>query len=733
MADGARRTFVTWWHVWCLALIIGYAVRTIPGVGPDHAVAWLDGGWQIAISLSCALLCYLRARAARTLRIWIWAVGALCAESAAKIYFFCFASFGFRSGVSPVDILIFVMFAQLIVAFALFGIHQRRHMDNSADLDGLLVGCGLITVLSALGGPWIDRVLTNDDTVNAVMIGYVAVQAAVFVEVSIIMAMRRWRFSPECSLMVLGLACGVVWMLLAAVVSGAHSGDPLDDILELRTLLIALLPGWSQVRAQPTDARRLVIGMPLLTSAVAVAVLTIGAFHPITGFAIWSAAITVLVALARLAISYSQIDAAAQLRILAETDELTGLPNRRGFYAQGAELAARSGTALLLIDLDKFKVVNDTMGHASGDDLLRVIGRRLDDLAGPQLLARLGGDEFAVVLPASAVPECTRQILDEIERPAVLDGVPVRIGASIGVAYNPDHGSDIPQLLRVADEALYRAKDRGGVVAYAAPDSLSPPSGPIAPVAGPREAVEADALTVTYRPVVAVGDHRVVSAQALVHWKHPTRGALCLSDLLPLVGTDPLIDALTTSALRTVLSTAADLHRRATPLPISMDISSSAGGSRATGRIRAMRFLRGLPPDRSPVHDDLDAALTARLLRELRELGGCIDIDDIGPDFSALARLERLPVTAVQIDRALLGDADDPDHVGPAESIIDAAHHLGLTVIVDGVESHAIVDTLAAIGCDMIAGPLIAEPMTADELFEWVARNVDRPAPVQPT
>lgn len=459
-----------WWHRWCLALILGYAIRTIPGVGPDHGVAWLDGGWQIAISASCAVLCYLRARQAGTLRIWGWAVGALGAETAAKIYFFCFATFGFRSGVSPVDMLIFAMFAQLIVAFALFGAYQRKDMEHSADLDGLLVGCGLITLLSAIGAPWIDRMLTSDNSINSVVVGYVVVQAVVFVEVFIILAIRRWRFSPECALMLLGLVCGVVWMFLATVVTGAHSGDPLDNILELRTLLIALLPGWAATRARPTQSRGLVIGMPMLTSTVAVAVLVAGSLRQVAAVAIGFAAVTVLVALGRLAISYSQIEATAHLRILAETDELTGLPNRRGFYAQGTEIAATDGTALLLIDLDKFKDVNDTMGHATGDELLRQIAGRLDDLTGQHLLARLGGDEFALLAPGPDAVELGRRLVREIEQPVLLDGVSVQVGASIGIAHNPDHGRDIPQLLQLADVALYRAKECGGVVVCAGPD-----------------------------------------------------------------------------------------------------------------------------------------------------------------------------------------------------------------------------------------------------------------------
>ncbi|MFT4262888.1 MAG: bifunctional diguanylate cyclase/phosphodiesterase [Nocardioides sp.] len=727
--------FLTWWQRWCLVAILGYAVRTIPGVGPDHAVNALDGTWQVAISLSCALLCLLRARAAGTAGVWAWAAGALLAEASAKAYLFTLAGVGFRSGVSLTDMLIFVMFGQLIVAFSLYGLRQRRRMGTSADLDGLLTGCGLVTLLLALGSPWIERMLTGDDTVDAVIVGYVVVQAVLLVEVAIILAVRGWQVSRECVIMLAILGCGCVWMALATLLIHAHSGDPLDNILEARTLLIALLAGQPSGRARRDDGNGLVIGIPLLMSAVAVAVLVAGSLRPITPLALAGAAGTVLLALGRLAVSYRELAAADHLRVLAETDELTGLPNRRGFFARGTELCAVPGTALLLIDLDKFKFVNDTMGHAVGDDLLREVARRLDDIVGDHLLARLGGDEFAALMPAREAEGFGARLARALGEPIVLDGAQLRIGASVGVALNPDHGQDIPRLLQLADVALYRAKERGGVVVYS----------PLGAVGGEareqtrddalllaelRDAIAGDTLTVHYQPIVSTTDRRLVSAEALVRWNHPARGLLAPADFLPLVRENRLMDQMTMSVLRIVVAQGAALLRRGTPVPISLNLfPPTLGDLDLPGRIGGELERGGLPPELLIVEITEEFMLrdpdrSASVLRELRDMGIGISVDDFGTGFSALAYLHQLPITTVKIDRAFVGEiSHDARAAALTRSVVDLAHGISLVAVAEGVDSAETFDQLATIGCDMVQGFFISRPVLAAELEEWAGRS----------
>jgi len=420
---------------------------------------------------------------------------------------------------------------------------------------------------------------------------------------------------------------------------------------------------------------------------------------------------------------------------LAEHDTLTGLPNRTLFHRRAdlAVAAARQGgppAVIAIIDLDRFKEINDTLGHPNGDRLLIEVARRLAEQTHPQdTVARLGGDEFGVVLRDAADPEALLARLRTIIAAEIgVSGLPLSIEASVGYVVAPDDGTDIDELLQRADVAMYVAKAKhAGVVRYdPSQDEYDPAN--LSLVAELRHAIDDGQLVLHYQPKIQVGDGKVEAVEALVRWQHPVHGLLAPGRFLPLVEQTDLIDRLTQWVLETALRDLGDLGPAAGGLAVAVNVSArSVARSEFAGAVMATLGRVGMPAHRLIVEMTETALLVdperaADVLADLARSGVRISLDDFGQGHTSLGYLSALPVHELKIDRAFVSDMlVNPAHAAIVRSIVDLGHNLSMRVVAEGVEDAAVLSSLGAAGCDIAQGYLIARPMPAAALRDWLA------------
>lgn len=428
---------------------------------------------------------------------------------------------------------------------------------------------------------------------------------------------------------------------------------------------------------------------------------------------------------------------AAENEHQAGHDSLTGLPNRHRFYAcaeQMIRLGRRYGSsaAVLVIDLDRFKEVNDTLGHRGGDLLLQQAGDRLrGELRDSDTIGRVGGDEFAVLLPetagAAAVLEVAGRLREALEQPFVLDGLSVHVTGSIGGALYPEHGDSVGTLLRLADVAMYAAKGlHSGCEVYAAEHDRVGPS-PLTLLGELRQAVDEEELVLHYQPKVEIATGRVASVEALARWQHPERGLLGPMEFIPVAEQTGMIKPLTSWVLDAALRQCRAWADAGVPLRVAVNLSASnfldAG---LPNEIAHLLDKWGLAPDQLQVEITESTimsipARTTGVLAHIHEMGVTLSIDDFGTGYSSLARLQKLPVDELKIDRTFVGNL--ADHGGDAfivSSAIDLGRHLGLNVVAEGVETASQWARLAELGCHTAQGYYISRPLPAPELLGWL-------------
>ncbi|MFE2430639.1 putative bifunctional diguanylate cyclase/phosphodiesterase [Streptomyces sp. NPDC059373] len=417
-------------------------------------------------------------------------------------------------------------------------------------------------------------------------------------------------------------------------------------------------------------------------------------------------------------------------------DPLTGLPNRQWLLERAwtaIDDAQRNGdrTALVLIDLDKFRSVNDTLGHMAGDRLLLQIADRLR-LALPRgaEAARLGGDEFAVLLPTCDSPtraqRIARTLVAALSSPLSLDGLTLVLEASAGVAVYPDHAGDAEGLLRRADVAMYQAKrDRSGVEVYEAKRDGNTPDR-LGLLGDLRRALDAGDVELHYQPKVRF-DGQVVGLEALVRWVHPERGRVSPEDFIAIAETSGLMPHLTEYVLEKALGQIARWRAMGLEVPVAVNVSPRDVHSPGFAGAVAARLARhGVPPGALQLeiteHVLLeDPQRAADTLAGLTGHGVKMSLDDFGTGYSSLVHLRRLPVSELKIDRSfvarLVVDAEDAEIV---RCTIDLAHSLGLLVVAEGVEDDETWERLRDLGCDAIQGWLVAAAMPPDETTAWL-------------
>jgi diguanylate cyclase (GGDEF)-like protein len=430
-----------------------------------------------------------------------------------------------------------------------------------------------------------------------------------------------------------------------------------------------------------------------------------------------------------------------ELQRIARTDELTGLANRERFrlrLAERIEAAREAGEsfAVMLLDLDRFKEINDTLGHHYGDQLLRELGPRLVECIGSEgLVARMGGDEFAI-LPAEQTddPELLEQIAQAltttVQRPTLIEEMTLQVGASVGIARYPVDGEDSHALLRRADVAMYTAKDgHHGVKLYAA-ESDHNSVHRLSVISDFQRALERDELVVHYQPIVDVRGADVRGAESLVRWEHPEHGLLAPGAFIAAVEQTGLIGPLTRHVLERSIAQCATWRNDGNDLSVAVNLSvRNLLDPGLPGQISALLDTYGLPSGalqleitESMIMSDPERALV--IVGRLSELGVRLSVDDFGTGYSSLANLKRLPIDELKIDRSFVSPMmEDESDLIIVRSTINLGHDLGLTVIAEGVEDELTLKRLATLGCDLAQGYHLSRPLAPDAFAAWVANN----------
>jgi diguanylate cyclase len=424
-------------------------------------------------------------------------------------------------------------------------------------------------------------------------------------------------------------------------------------------------------------------------------------------------------------------------------DDLTGLPNRT-FLATRCEQALQADvrnstcSALLLIDLDRFKEINDTFGHHYGDELLSQVGPRLaQTLRASDTVARLGGDEFAVLLTdidgVTGALRVATQIREALQAPFHVAGVDLDVEASIGLVTSGEHGTDPSTLLQHADIAMYVAKARNcGVFAYdPTVDGHSPAK--LALLGDLRRGLDRAELVVHYQPKVSLSTGEFVGVEALVRWQHPTQGLIMPDDFIPLAEHTGLIVPLTRYVLDSALAQARIWLDNGQKIPVSVNLSArNLLDTTLTHEIATQLANHGVPAELLEIEVTESALMTdpsraQRLLEQLFTLGIRIAIDDFGAGYTSLGQLRTLPVSELKIDRSFVTSMDtDAGSAVIVQSVVDLGHNLGLTIIAEGVESERVMTSLSQIGCDVAQGYYISRPVTAAAVDAWcAARRVE--------
>jgi diguanylate cyclase (GGDEF)-like protein len=713
-----------------LALLV-YAASTV--WRPNHGWDWVFDSWVGNIAYGGAtVLCAWRAVAIRLHRA-AWSMIAL------SFALFTTGSILWTTTIqhwnpvpypSPADVLWLIFYPVAYIGLALL-IRDSLPRRSGVWLDGLIAALGFSAVVATVVlGPIAEGNSGNAATVLTNLAYPVGDLVLVTVLVAYF-ALRGWRVGS------LWWALGSGFALFAfadslyvwRVVRGVYTtGTPLDSLWAIAIFIVAVAALRDRTAATVEEHRTQPIAIPALFLLGSLAIIVYGTGSRVLPVGIGLATLTLVVAIVRLATSFRQLRSLVESRREARTDELTSLANRRPFYEAVTEWSdARRGEqiAVIMIDLARFKEINDSLGHGVGDEVLRQLGRRLAGaVRGQDVVARLGGDEFGIVLRRVADAGAAIQVAERVRRlvvePFVVDSVTFHLDAGLGIAFGPQDAADGEALIHKADAAMYECKRRHLPWAVYSPGSDVDSTDRLALVEELRHAISNDELVVYYQPKLDLRTGVIGSAEALVRWQHPTRGLLAPDQFIALADQTGLIGKLTQVVLGQSLEQLARWRAAGHDLKLAVNLSASNLLDLALpSDVDAALQAHGIPPEAITLEITEDVLMfdpeeAGRVMQRLRALGCELSIDDYGTGFSSLAYLRDLPVAELKLDRSFVADVDaDSRAVAIVGSTVGLAHSLGLRMVAEGVETQACLSVLRHLGCDEAQGYFIARPVPA--------------------
>ena len=737
MTGGRRRALVATSALGVGALVASVAHSTL-GLGADSLA------WQLLfclVYLSAGGLCLARAAWVEAERaVWLWlGVGILLYGSGWLVDFVAY------NGKAPTPSLSDPLWLGAYLGFypgvVLLGRERFARRGLGMWLDGLLGGLALGAVTAATA---LQASLSHLDAAGSAAVtgaAYPLADVALLTFLATMFAGSSWRPSHSGLALVAGLFVLVGVDTIYAVDSahgGWFAGAAYDPLWGLAVLLLAAA-AWLPARRGPViGATRRTLVFPSAFAAIAVGVLVYGQSVRLNPVAVTLAVLALLTVMVRMALLLRETATLAVSRKLSLTDDLTGLGNRRSFTAAVERAVADQRLcALLMIDLDQFKELNDTLGHHVGDELLRSVGPRLSATMRPgDVVARLGGDEFGVLIKdadTETAMVAAGRLRAALGRPYALAGISLHVGASIGIAAFPEHAEDANTLLRHADVAMYEAK-RGhtGYGVYASEGDHH--SRDRLELAGEmRHALVNDELTLHYQPVADLASGKLVGVEALVRWRHPERGLLAPGAFLPAIEHTELMRELSRRVLAMAICQAGAWFRLDRPWRVAANLSATDLLDRSlVDDVSSLLRRYGTPAGRLTLEVTesvlmTDPAGAMQLLGELRGLGVQLALDDFGTGWSSLTHLQRMPVHEIKIDRSFVAAmATEASSAAIVSSTVDLAHALGLRVVAEGIEDEATWRRLRDVGCDAAQGYHLSRPLPAAEFEAQAAEIAER-------
>ena len=722
---------------WLLGLVLAAYFVSLVARGGDQNWPAVDNYGVAAFELAASVLCLARGlgrRSARTVPLVLgaallsWSVGdlLLAAESVG----------GAKPPVpSWADLFYLGFYPLTYLALTLLLRSQLKRFSAATWLDGAVAGLGAAAVCAAFAFAAVLRSTGGGAAAVATNLAYPIGDALLLALIVAGSATLPGRRRASWVLLAAGCALNVIGDTFNLFQASGHTvavGNVVNGVAWPAAILVMSLAVWVHPSDRGGDRVETAPGfaLPALAALAALTILCYGSFSPVSRVALGLAAATLMAAGGRSIVSLRSLRLLTEeRRRQAVTDALTGLGNRRQLndFLEGA-LATGGTLAFLFIDLNRFKEINDAFGHPAGDQLLRQLGPRLQTaLEDGDLLVRIGGDELAAVLPgadgdrAAAVAARLTACFDE---PFALDGVSVRVGASIGIALSPLHAGDGAGLVRCADAAMYRAKLTAVPSAIYEPD-VDDTGDRLLLVEELHEALAEDRFVLHYQPQVELSTSETLGVEALIRWFHPRLGSVSPLDFLPLAEQAGLMRALTTTVLEKAITQCATWRAQGHPITMSVNISvSNLLDEGFTDIVRQLLRHHRLAPQaltleitETTIISDFERSKA--VIDELHAIGVGVSIDDFGAGFTSLAYLSGLAIDELKLDRTFitpLASAGSERALPLLRATIALGHAMGMCVVAEGVEDLPTLELLGRLGCDRVQGYVISRPVPSGQV-----------------
>ncbi|MGA2011361.1 MAG: EAL domain-containing protein [Solirubrobacteraceae bacterium] len=619
-------------------------------------------------------------------------------------------------------------------------------------LDGVIAGMGLAAIGAALIFEPVLDAASGSAIATATELAYPIGDLLLAALVVGVLALRGWRIDRVWSLLGGGFLLMAVadCMYAVQVAGGSSRPSPLTNLAYVLSVGLLAVGSWQMTaeRTRATWASWSVLAVPAGFLTAAVGLLLYDHVHRLNALAFALATVTLLSAILRMALAFRDVRGLSEARRLAATDDLTSLPNRRLFMQRVEEAIAAARLtdrrlSVLMLDLDNFKQLNDTLGHQAGDTLLRLIGPRIQrGLRDSDTVARLGGDEFAILLAPSpdeaGVIHVAERILSALREPFEVQGLALPVNGSVGIASFPGHARDTDELMRHADIAMYQAKSGRSGYEFYAHDRDTNSVERLALAGELAVALEDGSIEVFFQPKAVTATQQIVGVEALVRWRRPDGTLVRPDEFIAAAEHAGLSRPLTRRVISLALDQLQEWRARGYDLTVAvnttvsdlLDMSFPGEVADALAARRLAPHVLVLEVTESSVLSD--PARIGTVLCELESFGIEMALDDFGTGYSSLAHLKSLPVAEIKIDRSFVsrmcGDATD---VAIVYAMIQLADKLGLRVVAEGVEDEETRFALESLECELIQGYLLSRPVPAQELEPLLAAQFAPPAEVQ--